>query len=215
MTHNWQAIFFDFDGVILDTTRIKTAAFAAMYAAHGAVVVDAVVAYHREHGGISRYIKLCHFEEEILHRPVSDERLEGLAKEFSRRVLEGVLSAPFVPGAEATLRQVQQLGLPAFVVSGTPTEELTHVLRERELEQFLAEIHGSPPLKPVIIRDILARHSFEPQRCLFFGDALTDLYATRETGLQFFAVEPPGEEHLFGPEVVVHSEVFLPCRESV
>lgn len=210
MSASWQAIFFDFDGVILDTTQLKTEAFASMYRAHGPAVEAAVVAYHRLHGGISRMIKLRHFEEQILGRPLSDARLQQLAAEFSRRTQGAVLAAPFVPGAEATLRRVSAARLPAFIVSGTPTTELLPVIRERGLARFFAEVHGSPPLKPQIIRDLLQRHALGASRCLFFGDALTDLNAAQETGLRFCGVEPPGEKHPFGPEIPVLRKIALP-----
>ena len=35
MKNKWQAVFFDFDGVILDSVDVKTQAFAAMFRAYG------------------------------------------------------------------------------------------------------------------------------------------------------------------------------------
>lgn len=210
MATGWQAIFFDFDGVILDTTGVKTEAFAAMYREHGPEIESAVVAYHRHHGGISRMIKFRHFEEQILGRPLSEARLELLAAEFTRRTLAGVLAAPFIPGAEQTLREVRRLELLAFVVSGTPTAELRQVVEERQLGSFFEEVHGSPPLKPPIIQSLLANHGLDPRRCLFIGDALTDLDAAQQTGLHFCGVEPPGEQHPFSPDVRVLRDVRLP-----
>ena len=53
----FEAIFFDFDGVLVESVDIKTTAFARLYAGHGEPVADAVVAYHRQNMGTSRFVK--------------------------------------------------------------------------------------------------------------------------------------------------------------
>ncbi|PIE17606.1 MAG: haloacid dehalogenase [Proteobacteria bacterium] len=207
---HWQAFFFDFDGVILDTTQIKTAAFAAMYEDHGPEIVARVVAYHREHGGISRMLKLRHFEETILGRELDGARLEELAADFSQRVLEQVLAAPPIPGAIETLESLAAGGSPVFVVSGTPRDELQRVIDGRGLGRLFTEVHGSPPLKPAILAEILERRGFDRARCLFLGDALTDQRAAEGAQMAFLGIEPPDDPHLFAPGTAVSRRVFVP-----
>ena len=206
----WSAIFFDFDGVVLDTTQVKTAAFAAMYEGEGPEIVAQVVAHHRLHGGISRYHKFRHFEETILGRPLDDARLEALAREFTERSLEGVLAAPPIPGALETLETLAASKTPVFVVSGTPQEELDLVIDRRDLRHLFTEVHGSPPLKPVILEELLGRHGLDRGRCLFLGDALTDRDAALGAKMAFLGIEPPGDPHPFGPETPVSRRVYIP-----
>ncbi len=40
-----RAVFFDFDGVIVESEEIKSRAFVALYREHGSSVVDAIVAH--------------------------------------------------------------------------------------------------------------------------------------------------------------------------
>jgi beta-phosphoglucomutase-like phosphatase (HAD superfamily) len=208
---HWQAFFFDFDGVVLDTTKIKTAAFAAMYRDHGEAIVERVVAHHREHGGISRMHKLRYFEETILGRELADARLDELASEFSRLVLEQVLTSAPIPGALDTLESLAAGGSPVFVVSGTPQRELDQVIDHRDLRRLFTEVHGSPPLKPAILSSILdRRHDLEPARCLFVGDALTDLHAALGAEMAFLGIEPPDDPHLFPAGTPVSRRVFVP-----
>ncbi|MGB9498885.1 MAG: hypothetical protein ACKVE4_03865 [Dissulfuribacterales bacterium] len=58
---DWQAIFFDFDGVIFDSVNVKTDAFANMFEVYGAEVRDAVVKYHLDNGGVSRMEKFKYY----------------------------------------------------------------------------------------------------------------------------------------------------------
>lgn len=212
---SWQAIFFDFDGVILDTTKLKTEAFAAMYRAHGAQLEAAVVAHHRAHGGISRVHKLRYFEEELLGRPLDGQRLAALCEDFNARSHEAVLAAPFLPGARETLESLSIREMPAFIVSGTPQKELDQVVDHRQLRPYFAEVHGSPPLKPPILRDILARYDLAPDRCLFIGDAMTDHDAAHSVGLAFLGIEPPGEAHPFEAKTAVSRHVWLPSPSEL
>lgn len=211
----WQAIFFDFDGVVLDTTKLKTEAFAAMYRAHGAQLEAAVVAHHRAHGGISRVHKLRYFEEELLGRSLDAQRLAALCEDFNARSHAAVLAAPFIPGARETLESVATSDMPAFIVSGTPQKELEQVVDHRQLRAYFAEVHGSPPLKPPILRDILTRYHFAPDRCLFIGDAMTDHDAAQAVGLAFLGIEPPGETHPFDAETAVSRRVWLPSPSEL
>jgi len=54
---NWQAVFFDFDGVILDSVDVKTDAFVAIFRGYGPKIREDVVKYHHENGGVSRMEK--------------------------------------------------------------------------------------------------------------------------------------------------------------
>jgi phosphoglycolate phosphatase-like HAD superfamily hydrolase len=209
-TVTWQAFLFDFDGVVLDTTRQKTAIFEEMYADQPPEVIERIVAYHRLHGGISRVVKFRYFEREIFGRDVSEARIRELAFDFAARARVHVMKAPFVPGALQTLERVAALPQPTFVVSGIPQPELDEIIDARDLRRYFTEVHGSPRLKPVIIADLLQRHALEPSRCLFMGDAPTDYRAAREMGLRFLGVEPPGEKHLFPAKTPLVRHVSIP-----
>lgn len=62
----YQAIFFDFDGVLVKSAEFKYRAFRTLYSQHGAAVFDAVPAYHLAHEGISRVEKIVHCHRRFL-----------------------------------------------------------------------------------------------------------------------------------------------------
>jgi hypothetical protein len=57
-----QTVFFDFDGVIVESTEIKTRAFRKLYSEY-VDVLDDVVAYHGAHEGTSRLEKIFYYHK--------------------------------------------------------------------------------------------------------------------------------------------------------
>jgi HAD superfamily hydrolase (TIGR01549 family) len=207
----WQAVFFDFDGVIADSTQVKVRAFAALFAAYGPEVQQAVVRYHLENGGIPRHEKIGHCFSTFAGQELDQTALDRAGATFSALVIDEVVAAPHIPGAWDTLRTVQQAGIPAFVVSGTPGEEMRLIVARKGLAPFFTEVHGSPLAKPAIVADLLARYGFQPERCLFIGDALADYQAALAHGMRFLGIVPEGTASIFPPGVSTSTAVTLAC----
>lgn len=189
----WQAVFFDFDGVILDSVHIKTEAFGRMFRQYGEEVEKKVVSYHVEHGGISRYKKIQYFYESILGKNISNAELDALGDVFSEIVLKEVLNSPFINGAKETLEKLKNALVPAYIVSGTPDEEMHYIAKMRGLTEFFQETHGSPREKHEIVDSIIDQNGFEREKCLFVGDAMSDYKAAEKTGICFLGIVKKGE----------------------
>jgi len=209
MENKWQAVFFDFDGVILDSVDVKTQAFAAMFRVYGPEVERAVVDYHLANGGISRFRKFEYYYRELLQAPITQEILDNLGLEFNRLALEGVLAAPFIDGALETLILLKQQKVPAFVVSGTPHEEIQLIVETRNLGSYFVETHGSPRKKQEIVQDIASRHSLPLESCLFIGDATTDFEAAHLCGTAFLGIVKDGEESPFPESTPISPRVHV------
>ncbi|MBB5022899.1 phosphoglycolate phosphatase-like HAD superfamily hydrolase [Desulfurispira natronophila] len=184
----YTGVFFDFDGVILDSVDIKTQAFAALFEPYGQEVQRLVVEYHLAHGGVSRFEKFKYFFNIILQQELSEVAAQYLGERFNSLVFEGILAAPFVPGALESLEALRDRGIPAFVVSGTPEDELREIVKQRELDGFFREVHGSPRLKDVIVGDVLLRYGLRPYECILVGDAMTDYVAAKACSVPFLGI---------------------------
>ena len=77
------AIIFDFDGV-LRVGGCEDECFCMLYAEHGPDVVKRVVAYHQEHGGISRFQKFRHFHREFLGVELTSKAETDLGRRFRK-----------------------------------------------------------------------------------------------------------------------------------
>jgi HAD superfamily hydrolase (TIGR01549 family) len=205
----WQAVFFDFDGVILDSVNVKTRAFALIFRPFGAKIEKKVVEYHLANGGISRFEKFRYFYEKFLEQTISEEKIIELSDRFSALVVQEVLKSHFIEGALETLDQLRQLNVPMFVVSGTPHEEIQDIVQKRDLAHYFIEVHGSPRKKEQIIHDIITRYKFEPANSLFIGDSIEDYYGAIANGLRFLGIAPKEEKSIFPPETNVLTKVSL------
>lgn len=97
----FQAIIFDFDGVVAESGDIKTQAFAELYQAYGDETVAQVVAYHTQNGGLSRYHKFRYFQQHLLNGPpLTSAEEKELDRHFSELVVEAVIAADAVAGAD-------------------------------------------------------------------------------------------------------------------
>lgn len=200
-----QALFFDFDGVLVDSVPIKTQAFRDLLREYGDEVIGKVVAYHKLHGGISRVEKIRYAFEDVMNTPLTPHRHEQLAAAYSNLVLQQVIDAAWINGAERFLNN-HYTSVPIFVISGTPENELRQVLKKRGMAHYFEKILGSPMKKPGHIRQLAQEYGLDPARCVFIGDAFTDLDAARETGTHFIGIQ--GEVEF--PETVT---VLPDCRD--
>lgn len=202
------AVFFDFDGVILDNVHVKTEAFAALFRPYGPDVEREVVRFHREHGGLSRFIKFQYAIEDILGETATEERLAELGRRFSDLVYDAILQASFMPGARETLDALRGK-LPLYVVSGTPEEELKRIVQARTLDGYFAAVLGSPRRKPEIVADMLTREGYTAARCLFVGDSGTDYDAARAVAMPFLGIVPDGANSPFPGSAAISPQVDI------
>lgn len=187
------AVVFDFDGVILESADVKTDAFIELYAHHGPHVTSRVREHHLANLGISRFKKFAWIAENVLGQPLSDAESVALGEQFSALALEKVLAAPFVDGADIALATLCEAGrgLPLFVASGTPHDELQMIVDRRGLRSSFREVHGAPREKPEILRDLMARLGLTADQVLFIGDGMSDYKAACAAGCHFLARTTP------------------------
>ena len=170
----------DFDGVVLESLDVKLAAFRRLFAGHSNAAD--IVRYLDGHNGVDRYTKFRRIWTEFLGREYTPEVEARLDAEFSGMILEAVLACPFVPGAEAFLRDA---GLPLYVVSAMPLRELEIIVSRRGLSARFSGLFGSPGRKAEQLRQVLSRENLRPEQLLFVGDAENDRKAADEAGVRF------------------------------
>lgn len=185
----YEAFFFDFDGVLADSVEVKTRAFARLFEPYGSEVVTKVVAHHRHHGGMTRVDKFRHYYHEYLGKSLRNEEMIDLCQRFSELVVDEVVAAPEISGAEEFLQRWCRR-LACFVISATPDEEIKEIVNRRGLEQYFKEVLGAPVEKRRNLEIVLAKYNLNPSRCFFFGDAESDYLAAATCGVEFFGIVP-------------------------
>lgn len=181
----YAAVVLDFDGVILESTEVKTWAFAELfkeYPEHNAEIVN----YHIRNAGVSRYEKFRYIFNNILKKNLSDEEMKSLSERFSNLVMEKILKCKYVPGALDFIKRYHKK-LKLFVVSATPHDEINLILEKLGIRCYFEEVFGSPKSKVELISEIMAKYNFQPHEVLFVGDQLADYMAARQLGVDFVA----------------------------
>ena len=193
-------ICFDCDGVLLDSVGIKTDAFASLFREHGPEAEAFMVNYHLANGGVSRYEKFRHFYRHWFKREITEAEMAGLDERFTKACLSALLTTPMIPGAREFLEanNARDDGLPLYVASGAPHQELVFILDHMGLTGHFRAIYGSPPAKAQLLARVVdeakAEFGVEPGRVLMVGDSSTDLLAAQLVGTAFLGVgefEPP------------------------
>jgi len=201
-------LILDFDGVIVESIPMKTAAFRKVFSFASPKQLDEIIAFHLDNGGMSRYDKFRYIYANILHEELTPEQEERLAAEYSGLTFDAMLTVPYVEGAEELLR-VCSRRLPLYIVSATPEPEMQEIASRRGLTGHFRRIYGSPKTKAECIREILAETGASPGETLFVGDAPNDWEAACETGVRFVARIRPGDPNRFagrpGVEAVVEN----------
>lgn len=179
-------VILDFDGVVVESNAVKTAAFADVFARFPEHF-DRAMEYHRAHVSRSRFEKFDFLVRECLERGDDTLLRQELAEEFSRRTIDRVVACEFVPGAEeflATFSATTAL----YLASVTPQEDLDTILSRRQLAAYFRDAYGCPPWnKELAIRDILRREGAAADEAVLVGDSDGDRKAAAATGVAFVA----------------------------
>ena len=141
LEEEFQAILFDFDGVLVESANIKTEVFAKLFEPYGEEIVKKVVKHHVKYGGISRYKKIRFYYEKYLDTEITEKKLNEIANKFSDLVVSRVLKAPWVKGVEKVLEKYYQ-NIDLYVVSGTPQKELDLIIEKRNIKKYFKGVFG-------------------------------------------------------------------------
>tara|TARA_Y100001958_G_C21140051_1_gene478989 strand:+ start:466 stop:1098 length:633 start_codon:yes stop_codon:yes gene_type:complete len=179
-----KGIIFDFDGVIAESVKVKTEAFAELYSPYGKGIVKKVVEHHKANGGISRFEKFKLYHKLFLNTDLTSSDIDQMSNKFSFLVVSKVISCPYVPGVMDFIKKTSEK-YKLFISTGTPTEEIKTILKGRGIENYFTNVYGSPQRKDNHIKQIMKNYNFNHKQLLFFGDSDSDLNAAKSMEVKF------------------------------
>lgn len=179
-------ILFDFDGVILDSMKIKGDGFVELFSQYNKLDVKELEKYHYENGGISRFKKIEYFFKNILNRGITEVEVNELADKFGNIISKNLFNDEnlILDSVEYIKSNHKKYNL--HIVSGAEHHELNMLCKKFELEQFFLSIEGSPTSKPTLVSNILKRYSYKPSETILIGDSINDLKAAEDNNIRFF-----------------------------
>lgn len=178
---------FDCDGVILDSNKLKSDAFAEALPNEPPDLVAEYVQYHKLNGGISRYEKFKYYFEEMKKQVEAHAEIDKALNNFAAIVSEGLLKCNYIPGVVEIIRELFNLNKRLFVVSGSDEKELIQVFRQRGIDHYFENIYGSPDNKIDNTKKVIKSNG-RLSNGIFFGDSKADYEAASQYKMDFILI---------------------------
>jgi phosphoglycolate phosphatase-like HAD superfamily hydrolase len=196
-----EAIFFDVDGVLIDSLSIKGGAFALAFAdfpdARGSIIN-----HHLANGGVNRVEKIRQIFVRLTGREPTEADLAERVQLFSEAVVEQVIAAPEIAGAREAI-EFWGARVPLHAVSATPTDELLVIFSRRGISKYFTSIHGWPPKKTELLPTLVQELDYAPDGCIMVGDSDEDEAAALAAGTLFIKVSPNEQDRLPGNNLMI------------
>ena len=186
------ALFFDVDGVLIDSMALKGKAFVEVFR-DTTYTEDAILKYHMSHSGVTRSQKIEQLLENLYSCKPTRVDVDHRVKKFTEIIQDLMLSAPTVAGAADELSK-WSARCPLHAVSATPRRELQQVLKHKSLSTYFKSIQGWPPEKAPIIQSLIRQHGYRADRCVLIGDSSEDFRASTQAGIGFVLVNLHGTQ---------------------
>ena len=188
-------IFWDFDGVIKESSAIKSLAFEEMFSKYGNEVLEKVMEHHQLNGGISREVKIPLYFSKFVGFSLTSQETEDRCLEYSKLVVQKVIDAPWVPGVLDYLKS--KTDHQRFVlITGTPYLEIIEILTSLNILDCFQTIYGSPTSKIKALEQEIQSNT-EVKDCLFIGDSPTDYESANAYDIPFLLRETYENKKLF------------------
>ena len=206
LPNNPDAWFLDFDGVVIESTDIKTEAFYELYLPYGEEVAASARAYHLAHQGTSRFDKFEAIARIYLQHSCDKIEQDRLSAQFSAIVMRRILNCPFVDGAVEFLERQRRQDIPVFLFSATPHEELNDIVEKRGIASLFTAIYGTPKTKVEAGGEMIRLYELNPANVVFVGDSPSDEKAARALGTPFMGrLSSPDNSAFTAPVRVIAS----------
>ncbi|RZK11728.1 MAG: HAD family hydrolase [Flavobacterium sp.] len=187
MNIDFDTYFFDCDGVILDSNKIKSEGFfkiALNYTDDEGA--RQFLEYHKSNGGISRQEKFKYFQSGILEKPYSEGLQRELVNLYGTWCQNELLDAPVTEGFYEFIESVKPSSR-KFVVSGGSENELHELFQKRNLSRYFEQIRGNPTSKDDIMRELFENNSHFGKNC-FIGDSIYDYQCSKKYVNEFIFI---------------------------
>ncbi len=188
---NKKNIFWDFDGVIMDSMPVRNKGFELVLKDFPDEQVQKLMEFHLKNGGLSRYVKFRYFFEEIRKEKVSEQQIKEWASEFSIIMKKLLLDESLLITDSLNFIKKNYLNFKMHIVSGSDQAELRFLCNELSIAQYFLSIHDSPIAKTELVNQLLLQHHYTKVSCMLIGDSINDYEAAKVNEITFYGFNNP------------------------
>ena len=182
-----KTILFDFDGVILDSMKIKAEGFKSIFSEFSKDDIDKMEAFHYANGGVSRFEKIKYFFNVILQQNIEAKEIQNYAEKFAKAIEENLKKPDNLIVETVQFIQLNYQKFNMHIVSGAEHHELNELCEIFNLKKYFLSIEGSPVKKDVLIRNLLKNYNYNTQDTILIGDSINDYDAAQKNDIEFYA----------------------------
>lgn len=181
-----KTILFDFDGVILDSMKIKGDGFAELFKNYPEAAIKQLESYHYANGGISRFEKIRYFFNTILGKPVSYTAVNALAHQFGEIIAQKLFDKKNLIADTMQFIEKNYQKYHLYIVSGAEQNELKALCHVFKIDHFFQGIYGSPTHKAILVKNILECYNYVLKDTILIGDSINDYEAAVKNSIGFY-----------------------------
>lgn len=184
LLQKYQTIFWDFDGVIKKSNKIKLIAFQKLFEDYG--MQDEIKKHHIDNQGISRfkkipiYLEFCKIEK-------TEQNINDFCNRYSKLVVDEVINSEWVEGAlEALNSSPLEKNI---LITGTPKDEIEVILRKLNIKKCFNRAYGSPMTKTEALSNFFVETGANAKESIFIGDSMEDINAASKLGIDILFIK--------------------------
>lgn len=181
-----KTIFWDFDGVILDSMSVRNFGFKEIFKSFNKKDVEKLLNYHIANGGLSRYVKIRYFFNEILKTEISDQEVLNYAYSFSSIMKQELIKKDYLIQVTISFIKNNYKKYNFHIVSGSDQEELRFLCKELNIGKYFITINGSPIHKNILVNQLLKSYKYQVNDCCLIGDSINDYEAAMINNISFY-----------------------------
>ncbi len=184
-----KTVVFDFDGVIVDSNRLKDEALFRLFEGNAKVPADIIADVLARNVG-TRFDIL---RDIFVRAGVAEEKILELVDEGAGRLdvlaQDAIAKRGLAPGTAETLGGMAGKFC-LYINSATPEPALHATVAALGIGHYFKGVHGMPPArnKEENLQAILGREGIDPAEAVVIGDGIGDLRSARAVGTYFIAV---------------------------
>jgi len=186
MLNKYSTIFWDFDGVILNSDKVRTEGFKYVFDSYSKKEIDMLINYHIINGGLSRYEKIEYFSQKILDKRLNDEEKKQYAQLYGNYCRERLCNKNLLIRSSINFIKENHKNFNFHLVSASDEKELIYLCSNLDIKKYFKSISGSPVNKIENIKRLLKSNNYIESKCCLIGDSINDKVAAIENSISFF-----------------------------
>ena len=178
-------IFWDFDGVILESNKIRSLGFRKVLKDFPESQVQSLIDYHEFNGGLSRYVKFRYFYQNIRKEEVKEEKILDISNDFSKIMRKLLVDKKLLINESLNFIKSNYTDYKMHVISGSDQNELRFLCHELGISKYFISVLGSPTPKTKLVESVLKENKYSNEQTIFIGDSINDYYAAKDNNIFF------------------------------